>query len=113
MKQSRNDRIVIVDNDAECMRILTDAGLMNAIEKGANPDSNVTWLAFKYRDYYCIGSYWSDFAESKDNGFTIVMLPKADFNAVEAASMFTELRMETSIPTEHTRFGIIDPKATS
>lgn len=78
----------IIMDDIKCARILTDEGLLDKLTKSEG--SNMAATFFQRDECYCMAvKHWGH-KEAHDNGFIIVMLPKARISQYDAAVFFTE-----------------------
>ena len=78
----------IITDDVECMRILTDEGLLDKLRPW--PGFTHVNTAFQYAGCWCLATYDCGHSDPKDNGYTIVMLPDSSTTLDEAAKFFSE-----------------------
>lgn len=83
-----NEPIFIADN-AECIRILTELGLVDKLQP--HPPWTRAHTYFEYRDCWCAAAYDKGHADEKDNGFSIIMLPKSLMSAEAAYQLLKEV----------------------
>ena len=79
-----------ITDDAECVRILSDEGLLNALQP--QPKSRCKAVGFTRDGCSCIGIHYFNFPDAKDNGYQVLMLPTSnEAEQREAAHFFSEL----------------------
>lgn len=88
--------VVLITSDVECIRILTEHGLLDKLVPDRSSDANQASHFFERADHWCLVSrFWSQDVPS-ENGYTICMVPKSGFTKELAAQMFSEVLWETS-----------------
>ena len=73
-------------DDTECVRILSDEGLLNAL--APQPKSRCKAVGFTRDGCSCIAMHFFGFPESKDNGYQILMVPTTNETEQRAAARF-------------------------
>ena len=79
---------VVIDDDVECIKILTDHGLLNAMMPGEG--FNICFGRFYTDTHYGIASYQRGNARPEDNGYLVVLLPRSEISAIGASEFFAE-----------------------
>lgn len=88
------DAFILVEDNVQSIKILTDAGVLGLLKP--KPPNNATYCLFQTDSHWCCGSYHENFAEAKENGYSVCMLPKTVMTIVEAHQFFGEVIAETS-----------------
>jgi hypothetical protein len=82
---------IIADN-AECVKILTSQGLLNAFNPKPGKDTACT--SFEHEGHWCLASYHFGQTNAEENGYVILMLPMSDVTRDEARQFFAETIVE-------------------
>lgn len=90
-----NNPTFIADN-AECIKILTELGLVDKLQPQSPWTRAHTY--FEYKDCWCAAAYDKGHKEEKDNGFSIIMLPKGLMTAEAAYQLLKEVFDNTLEP---------------
>jgi hypothetical protein len=86
--------VTVIRDDAECIRILTDA---NLLDKAVRQEPyNTTNMVFKTDTHYCLCLYREGFSDPADNGYEIFQIPIENVPATVAAIFFYEIILADS-----------------
>lgn len=81
--------IINVRDDRECIRILTDANMLDkAVRK---PPYNTTNLVFGHKGYYVLCLYREGFENPADNGYELFCIPMVSCPADKAALTLAQI----------------------
>lgn len=86
------DPVIIMDN-VECMRILTELGILDKLYP--EPPYTRAHAFFEFKDCHCVAAYDKGHAEEKDNGYSIVMIPYALMPIEQSHALFEDLMEKT------------------
>lgn len=81
------DVIVVLDN-IEAIKILTDAGMLSGI--AIVPPFNAAFAVFPTATHYCMAEKHINHPDPTDNGYAVLMLPKDKIPLEEAAQFIRE-----------------------
>lgn len=101
--------IVIADN-TEVIRILTDKGILHMLEIRDGEYDNEKYYHFAEDDYWCQAVHFVGHAEEKDNGYMIIKFLKSKLSKEQAASFFLEMMIANRVPGEKTSVTFKDIK---
>jgi hypothetical protein len=90
---------VLIADDVEVMRILTDHGLLDKLVPINTPgrDDNQVSVCFESAYHWCLATrHWGCEIPS-DNGYLLGMAPKRTFTKEEAVHIFAEVLHNTSV----------------
>lgn len=88
--------VVLITSDVECMRILTEHGLLDKLVPDRSSGANQSSHFFERAEHWCLACRFWDQDVPGENGYTLCMVPKSGFNRDDAAAMFAEVLFETS-----------------
>lgn len=83
-----NEPVLIADN-AECIKILTEVGLVDKLQP--RPPWTRVHTYFEYKGCWCAAAYDKGHEKECDNGFSIIMLPKGLMTADAAYQLLKEV----------------------
>jgi hypothetical protein len=91
-------RALILDDDTECRRILTEQGLIDKLhcQPPHNKATATTVATVRGQRCYVHASHDYGHARPQDNGYTILALPVEHWSQAEAVKFIAELMGETS-----------------
>jgi hypothetical protein len=87
----RGSAIILIKDNATCIKLFTELGLMNAFQP--EPDSsevNEKFHIFEYDGCTCCGSYHYGHAEPSGNGYQICAVPITLMPRAEAVRYFAD-----------------------
>jgi len=105
--------LVEIEDDDQCKRILLDVALLDnmyAFERMNRRNIRITACGFEYKGHWCLAKYWWGFPESKDNGFSITMIPKSMHTREKAEAFFQTVLNKSIENRQHITFKIQTPE---
>ncbi|MDB6017691.1 MAG: hypothetical protein JWR19_2180 [Pedosphaera sp.] len=84
--------VLMIEDDAQCLRILSEAGLLNALTPRPGKDTACT--SFEHGEFRCLACYHYGHTNPADNGYLVVMMPKSIFSEQDAAVFFAGIISE-------------------
>lgn len=98
MTTDTSDSPVIIADNTEVIRILTDRGELHLLEVAPGEYDNVKFHHYAEADYWCQASHHTGHPEAKDNGYMLIKIPKTKMNKEEAAGFFLDMMVANREP---------------
>ena len=89
------DEIVVIHDNAECVRLLTEHGLLDVLTT-PEPPYTKCHVHFNTDTHWCQAIYFSGYRQQHDNGFVITLLPKSGFCEPLAQGWFASVIVDLS-----------------
>lgn len=96
--ETKGKPIVVTDN-IEVIRILTDRGILHMLDFSASDgDNNVKFYHFADDGHWCQASHHAGHEDEKENGYMLLKIPKSEMSKERAASFFCDMMVANREP---------------
>lgn len=112
MNETKDSPIIIADN-TEVIRILTDRGILHMLEIQPGEYDNEKYFHFSDDEYWCQAVHFAGHKEDKDNGYMLIKIPKTKMSEESAADFFLEMMVANRQPGGVTTCRMKDKKPLS
>lgn len=107
---STDDSPIVITDNIEVIRILTDRGILHMLDFERDTDDTVKFYHFTEDDYWCQASHHAGHVDNKENGYMLIRVPKSKMDKEQAASFFCDMMVANREPGyDYTRVTFKNP----